>query len=89
MARYIDADKLLDLIIHKDEEPRYGYLDYFDILHAPTADVKEVIRGEWLNCFNKDKGFGKCSICCKEHYDYYSYCPNCGADMRGENNGDN
>ena len=47
-------------------------------------------RGKWVN--------GKCTICGKSLEDlftgefYYddneiNFCPNCGADMRGENNG--
>lgn len=36
----------------------------------------------------------RCSVCGKYHttpymyyFDNFSFCPNCGADMRGENNG--
>ena len=54
----------------------------------PAADVVEVKHGRW-----KSVGLAglKCSKCGHEdHWKmYYSYCPNCGADMRdgGADNG--
>ncbi len=57
----------------------------------PAADVKPVVRGEWIDY--KDEH--QCSICRDvvvidylvwEH-ERYDFCPHCGADMRGENNG--
>ena len=57
-----------------------------------TADVQPVKRGKWIHF--TDDGFIFCSECYKEAYwdtDYgqqlFDYCPNCGADMRGEDNG--
>lgn len=51
----------------------------------PTADVREVVKGEWI-----DMGSGQvCSECHEIQYgydNYRRYCPNCGADMRGEEN---
>ena len=41
MAKYIDADKLIELATH---EGAYGYVDVHDILQTPTADVVEAIR---------------------------------------------
>ena len=50
------------------------------------ADFMEVAHGRWIrhkeNCL-----YNKCSICCYEHCRENNYCPNCGADMRGENDG--
>lgn len=52
-----------------------------DIMDAPTADVVERKKGVWydvgsLSC--------RCSNCgCKSEKES-SFCPNCGADMRGE-----
>lgn len=54
----------------------------------PAEDVRPVVRGEWIDY--KDEH--QCSICRdvvvidypvweRERYDF---CPNCGADMRGE-----
>ena len=51
----------------------------------PAADVREVVRGKWL-VGTYGRVHHICS-CCK--FDYFSthtsnFCPNCGAEMRGE-----
>lgn len=69
---------------------------------VPAADVKLVVRGEWIV---KQTAIGKdytvCSVC-KTDFKFktdkgtlarldmrgMSYCPNCGADMRKEVNDD-
>ena len=86
MARYIDADALL-------EDIRKNSMSYFadDFAHEwvdkqPTADVRENKRGEWVN--------GKCNQC-GAHAPYWpmssayyesNYCPDCGAAMQKEVN---
>ncbi len=52
----------------------------------PTADVKEVVRGKWI----EDKGVRECSNCAfaAERNEWgevltSEYCSSCGADMRG------
>lgn len=66
----------------------------------PTADVRENIRGEWerVDGFTGVEAFGfkettvegwSCSICDFEidvSEKSFNFCPNCGADMRGEEN---
>lgn len=49
---------------------------------APTADVREVVHGEWI-----DKGEDymirwTCSNCGRRDTHIYDFCPDCGADMR-------
>lgn len=39
-------------------------------------------KGEWLNYMYSD--FCKCSVCGTISSSYWNYCPNCGADMRGD-----
>lgn len=51
----------------------------------PTADVQEVRHGRWIKRGNEKK----CSVCEFIYYsnnDMWSFCPNCGADMRGDKN---
>ena len=58
---------------------------------VPAADVRENVRGEWI------EGRGDDCTCSKCHYEslfFYGgkrcksdFCPNCGADMRGEKDG--
>ena len=54
----------------------------------PSADVKPVVRGKWEVCGMFDD-FGRCSNCyCMFPIDTamteFHFCPNCGADMRGD-----
>lgn len=66
-----------------------------DIVRAPTADVAEVVHGQWVhsrydNC-SEQFDIVKCSRCGHEAYAaaYFvrggNYCPNCGAKMDGGN----
>ena len=56
----------------------------------PSIDAVPIVRGHW----NIDKSFMPFISTCSECgavYDIdgvfeWNYCPNCGADMRGENN---
>ena len=68
------------------------------INNIQTADVRENIRGEWIEDNSREKSMmWRCSVCGRIAYyptigkrkSYkkhcgYNYCPNCGADMRGE-----
>ena len=54
---------------------------------APAADVRPVVRGRWIE---KPYLLGTTNVCsvCGENYGMphgkYNFCPNCGADMKGE-----
>ena len=90
MSRYIDADVLIDDLIHN--RSFYPALVASAIKNAPTADVEEVRHGEWI-----DKPTGAycrmqswCSACGKhsgiggiESNRHKPFCPNCGAKMKG------
>ena len=57
-----------------------------DIEEIPAADVMERKHGEWL-AVDPAYEYYKCSECRKgTTFDMkpYNFCPNCGADMRGE-----
>lgn len=94
MARYIDADALIEQM-EADAEHIDDYIVKMslystinDVKNAPTADVVERKKGEWL--FNPSEAIEmmftkpKCSECGFESADGGNYCPNCGADMRKE-----
>ena len=90
MKRYIDANKLKKSL----------YIPYTSIIKISesimtqidaqqTANVRENVKGEWIKVDEQPyfrKHFHKvcCSVCRKQGYDYWNFCPNCGADMRGE-----
>ena len=90
MSRYIDADKLYEdmqwSIQHDMYDKPFDYLAEIDC--QPTADVRENVRGEWKK--RKDKplqNWYQCSNCGAICGETPKYCSECGADMRGDNNG--
>lgn len=92
MPRYIDADlvekKLVEEGFHCPTMP-ISVL----IKSIPTADVRENVRGEWKKggeqpYFRKHFDIVVCSVCNKRGEQRWNFCPNCGADMRGEKDGE-
>lgn len=79
----------------KIESQNIPYDDYISVTirsameavkEQPTADVRENVKGEWIFPYG-DKKYKRCSACGKTFYSIPStsnFCPNCGADMRGE-----
>ena len=66
------------------------------VMNAPTADVVERVRGEWREIEDRDGDrHWQCSACGIDWYfiegtpseNGTNFCPNCGADMRGEEHG--
>ena len=103
--RYIDAERLEECMrivqrANKDSvefNKQYRATDVFfniwDIINEqPTADVVEVVRGEWIKITDVDirltgrqikEVHYKCSVCGGESYFDTNYCPHCGARMDG------
>lgn len=99
MSRYIDKKQFREALISYTQtfNDKYTIQDpskLFDYLcgianllnRYPTADVRETVRGEWITCEDIDGKYRFCSAC--RSYSAYKtdFCPNCGADMRGEEN---
>lgn len=61
------------------------------IENQPTVEAKEVVHGEWNKRVKNNGGYVAsitCSACGYSHSRVtYNFCPECGADMRGEKNG--
>ena len=66
-----------------------------DLSYIPTVDAVEVKHGEWIMVIDEnDCECIECPLCGGLFYDGdndtfdkpYNYCPNCGADMRGDGN---
>ena len=85
MAKYIDAD-IFEVFGYTSQDGTFDdgvqfVLEKLD--EQPTADVVEVMHGEWI-----DKGEDymirwTCSNCGRRDTHIYNFCPDCGADMRG------
>jgi hypothetical protein len=80
--------------MYKDAEahPNHSFwVSQFEaLMDIPAADVRPVVRGKWEPS-EKYKGYVSCSIChdCYVEPEWvtklkWGFCPNCGADMRGE-----
>ena len=92
MARYIDADALIDFLdvghLRHPSDLCFSEVDVANLLlHAPTLSTDEVRGvGEWEDA--KQHGLCRCSVCkdCYIEKDYitqakWRYCPSCGAKM--------
>lgn len=93
--RYVDADWIIQKLERWRDQlaETYGENDEYvlclgEVLmkldDAPTADVRENVKGEWLSMF----GHNVCNKCgFKIDIVPTNFCPNCGAEMRGEQDG--
>lgn len=81
MSRYIDAEKLCELV--RNHVTRA--VDCNDIMRFPAADVTEVRRGKWEPA---RKNVSKCTKCgCARDIRTqfgWNFCPVCGAKMGEE-----
>ena len=90
MARYIDADKLIEEM--KKEDALVEYDEIEEYAEENTEDVAPVIHAKWIIHKGLIYRYGECSHC----HNYLeivrvnggrgdaNYCPNCGAKMDGE-----
>lgn len=102
MSRYIDADKLRQDILllpncyngFSDTYDKACIIDEID--EQPTADVRENVRGEWIDkgknwtvtngAISMEIPVKECSVCGRPYLYIITdrFCPNCGADMRSQ-----
>lgn len=94
--RLIDADALKEnarewipeIVAHKSPFVVMGLFDLIDNLADNMPTIDPVKHGKWEREVRTIRGcwipFFSCSVCGENADDEYHYCPNCGADMRGE-----
>ena len=95
MARLIDADALREKYTMVIKRYERGIMEcpavlLEDIDEAPTIDAVSVVRGEWID--RSDGGrilhpwweSYECMNCGYSGSKAWNFCPNCGADMRGD-----
>ena len=91
--RLIDGDALIEQLM---KEPKVGRLSFEAVLNVVKnmEPIEERKIGKWIevdDAYNRIRG--RCSLCGWEAHMYeddvvgMDYCPNCGADMRGRQNG--
>ena len=56
-----------------------GCKEYYNVFALPPADVRPVVRGEWID----DGCITRCKYCGEEkEFPHWRFCPNCGAYLR-------
>ena len=92
MAEYIDLDTPLELYVDRGGFYRQQITTLRELLNTnkipyTAADVRPVVRGQWAQVMGKYDWMVKCSRCNGVPLETSNFCPNCGADMRGEDDG--
>ena len=91
MTDYISRDVAIIAAFMADGIGNSEYRNVCDIAERlrkiPAADVVERKHGEWVQVMGKYDWMYVCSKCrfVPIEVDRAKYCPNCGADMRGDN----
>ena len=84
MRRYID---ITDIEIPSDENDYDELVAFADaIAGQEIIELPERKKGEWIKVMEGNAYRDKCNQCGRLYPNAYGYnfCPNCGADMRGE-----
>lgn len=92
MAEYVKRDDVRDMLHDEMEACGNGAEEIDALLKAndrlfqiPAADVAPVVHGRWIPFHSEAAGdIQYCSACDVGCTWKPNYCPNCGADMRGE-----
>ena len=87
----ISRQAVIDLLkqMRKDGDmvPWEGKNVFDRIRKLPPAQPKRK-KGQWIDKSNGIEGaWNYCSVCGEQAIDLYDFCPNCGADMRGNEDG--
>ena len=95
MQCYVEKEKELTPFLVKVATQGLDMVRRF-IKEMPTVDAVEVVHGRWEPVYSYDDGeidhiAESCSVC-KGHVSWFkglpfNYCPNCGAKMDGDGNG--
>lgn len=101
MSDYISRKDAKNYVIGRYDD-QLGFITMEDIIdqldYVPAADVRPVVRGEWLEFVGsayhgvdddgevkwRDVSIFHCDKCGRKTVVKENFCPNCGADMREE-----
>ena len=86
MSDLISREKVLDVISNWNDNESDIETLAFMIADIPSAEPR---KGKWRVVSRQADSFTayRCSECNELVYGRTDFCPNCGADMRGEANG--
>ena len=96
MAEYIEREAAIKLFNFAvldclGMEPTIRAGDIIKALESiPATDVRPVVRGTWVGIDDFPHEDWECDHCgcvvgnTDDPWNYYHFCPNCGADMRAE-----
>ena len=98
MAKYIECESAMwaacKALCHPGVRcPDFGCAEVREVFDAiPAADVAPIKHGRWIEkhgILHPLEEDGVCSICkyVTGFYNFFNYCPNCGAKMGGDNDG--
>lgn len=83
--RVIDADVLIEKL---DAEPEGGYYSPHDVISLLMTQpvVEKRKKSEWIKMPYHVTECSECGFSLEDWIQgaFYNYCPNCGADMRGD-----
>lgn len=88
----VTKDEAIEVLkdLWRYEKSKYSEKQIRKALDMATEALETQKTGHWIADVDKWGGVittingYKCSECCKFNDDKDNYCPNCGADMRGE-----
>lgn len=89
--RLIDADALYKKLleeIHNRSMQGFGkglMIANSCVINAPTIEPDRK-KGRWISNDIDPEAWNFCSACGEQAIDLYDFCPNCGAEMTGDNN---
>lgn len=94
--RLIDADALIPMMRYATTDSeigvfpiKIGFDAIVEVINSQPTIEPERKKGKWIKggeqpYFRKHFDIVVCSICNKRGEHRWNYCPNCGTDMRGE-----
>lgn len=84
---------LLELLRDADRKLDTGEITIgeYEKMIAPLKDAVPVVHGRWEMVEGELAFWDMCSVCGRKilhRTPYYDFCPNCGADMRKDGDGE-
>ena len=88
MSDLISRQEAIDYFFRPySNEESYSNIDIKRALRSLPSAQTERKKGRWERIPFSFAGGYRCSVCGQKSWEkYWHFCPNCGADMRGDDN---